>query len=124
MTYLESVQRRASGPYKGITIEDQARLGAPLYRTHCASCHGDDGITPRTPAYVLGIAPPSLALIAQREGGTVDMRRLLESIARCRDDASGMEGWDRVFRMMGEPAYARAKHLENLAWYVESLQKR
>lgn len=124
VAYLESVQRRPYGPSRGITIADQARMGAPMYQLLCAHCHGGSGVTPRTSGYVVGIAPPDLSLIAQRNGGTVDMRRLLESIARCRRDDYGMQGGDAVLRLMGESAYMRAKHLENLAWYVESLQRR
>lgn len=124
LAYLESVQRTPYGPTRGITISDQARLGAPLFKTLCASCHGDDGRGRRPDSYVVGIAIPDLSTIASRGDGTVDMRRLYESIARCGSDDTGMPAWERTLRHMGWTAFMAARHLEDIAWYVESLQQR
>lgn len=124
LSYLESVQVRRYGPSTGITTDDQARMGAPVFRTFCASCHGEDGRGPQPSTYVVGIAPPDLTLIAVRSGGSVDMPRLYESIARCGDVGPEMPSWDRAFRSMGWSPVLSRMHLEDIAWYVESIQRR
>ncbi|HWI17668.1 MAG TPA: c-type cytochrome [Vicinamibacterales bacterium] len=123
IAYLESVQSMPYGPYKGITINDQARLGAPLYQLMCTTCHGEDGRGPKQSGYVVGHGVPDLTTIAARSGGTIDMRRLYEAIARCSDDTT-MPSTQRSFERWGMSPIEAARNIEDLAWYVESIQRR
>lgn len=124
VNYLESAQRRQYGPSRGITIEDQARLGEPLYQSFCASCHGADGRGPHLSGFTLAIAAPDLTMIATRNDGSVDMRRLYESIARCDVESPYMPAWRQVFADMGWPGNAGARMIEDIAWFIESIQRR
>jgi hypothetical protein len=124
VTYLESVQRHPYGSSRGVTLAEQAALGAPLFDAFCASCHGTDGQGRTTGGLVIGIAPPDLTLLAVGGGGTLDMRRLFESIARHRAEATTMPGWRQLFLDMGWPGYTTERQIEDIAWYIESIQRR
>jgi len=54
--------------------------GAALYRTYCASCHGENGRGDGPVAPVLRVAPPDLTRLAQRHGGTYPADRVAERI--------------------------------------------
>lgn len=124
LAYLESVQREPYGPFPGISVEMLARAGAPLFALRCAGCHGPGGRKPAPSGYVLGVMPPDLTTIASRSGGTLDIRRLYESIAVSHGEGSAMPAWENAWRRAGWPAPLTTKNLEAIARYVESLQQR
>lgn len=124
LTFLDSIQLQRYGS-PPVTIEDLAAAGAPLFKTHCAECHGDDGRGGRLQSYTVGLAVPDLSAIAQRTGGDMNMRELYESIVgRHPEEDDAMPAWGRVLRRRGWPEYLTMKNLEAIAWYVESIQRR
>jgi len=124
ITYLESIQRRPYGSLRGVTLAEQAALGAPLFGAFCASCHGANGRGRTTGGLVIAIAPPDLTLLALRGAGSVDMPRLYESIARHRAEDADMPGWRKLFQDMGWSGYATERQIQDIAWYIESIQQR
>jgi mono/diheme cytochrome c family protein len=125
LTFLETIQRAPPGPFTGISNEALASAGASLFASHCAACHGPRGRGLPASSATLGIAPPDLTTIASRNGGTVDIRKLSESIARRGHKGGGaMPAWDQVLRKAGWPAPLVTKNLEAIARYVESIQQR
>ena len=109
VTYLESLQ--AAGPL--------FPSGAELYRTHCASCHGND---------LKGKAPaPDLTRLAERHGGKFPDAYVVD-VMRCRvllpaHGPSEMPVWGADFRSserLNEPE--ATSRITNLVNYIKSLQ--
>jgi mono/diheme cytochrome c family protein len=125
LEYLNSIQAREFGPYRGPTPQMLASAGLVLFETHCLACHGKDGRGQPQPGYVVGIGATDLTVIAARNAGTFDQGRVYESIARCGDDwgPSEMPAWERAFKRAGWPEYLTMKNLEALAAYLESIQR-
>lgn len=121
LAYLESIQLEKFGPYTGPTRQTLAASGRRLFRTHCVTCHGPDGRGPSPPDYV--VAPSmDLTTIARRNGGAFEWRRVYESIAQC-DEGSEMPSWRDAFMRAGWGEYLTMKNIENLAAYVEAIQR-
>jgi mono/diheme cytochrome c family protein len=111
VNYLESLQ--AVGPL--------FLSGAELYRTHCASCHGND-LKGKAPAF-----PPDLTTLAQRQGGkfpdayVVDVMR--SRVLLPAHGPSEMPVWGADFRSserLNEPEVTL--RITNLVNYIKSLQ--
>jgi mono/diheme cytochrome c family protein len=64
----------------GAALAQDAESGAVLFRDHCATCHGlaAEGDGPMTG--VLSVQPPDLTLLAQTEGGTFPLERVVRRI--------------------------------------------
>lgn len=124
LQYLDSIQLREFGPYKGPTRDAIAAAGQPLFERHCATCHGKDGRGQMQPGYTVGLAT-DLTTIASRHAGGFEQRRVYELIARCGDeqDTSEMPSWSRAFKRAGWGEYLNMKNLEALTAYLESIQR-
>ncbi|MEO8677860.1 MAG: cytochrome c [Vicinamibacterales bacterium] len=103
--------------------------GHELFRTYCASCHGESGHGNGPAADSLRHLPPDLARYSARNGGVFPSERL-ERIIDGRDVPSHgnreMPVWGDAFRVMPggvSPETARAR-IAAILKYVELLQAR
>jgi mono/diheme cytochrome c family protein len=79
MTHLPALALAAILAACAASAQD-AESGAVLFRDHCATCHGlaAEGDGPMTG--VLSVRPPDLTLLAQTEGGTFPLERVVRRI--------------------------------------------
>jgi mono/diheme cytochrome c family protein len=102
--------------------------GKDLYRHYCASCHGTDatGHGPAAPA--LKVAPSDLTIIARRNSGIFPRARVRKIIAG--DDEILSHGsrempiWGPIFHQIERDRDWGLVRLENLAKYLESIQRK
>lgn len=122
LAFLESMQRKPYGRPTSPTVQDLAAAGARIFTAHCIACHGDNGRGWQ--GYAVGL-PTDLTLIASRNAGNFELRKVFESIARCGDDwpDSDMPSWQRAFARAGWNAVVTFKQIEALATYIESIQR-
>jgi mono/diheme cytochrome c family protein len=120
VNYLETVQT---------TSGRSSELGAALFRTHCASCHGTDarGAGPLTSE--LRRLPPSLTSFAVRNGGLFPSERVRRIIDGRDVPAHGnveMPVWGDAFRRTREGLSEDAvrARIEAIVKYLEAIQER
>jgi len=120
VNYLESVQVRPSQP---------TELGASLFRTYCASCHGTDarGAGPMTTQ--LRLLPPSLTSFAVRNGGVFPgerVRRIVDGRDIPSHGTIEMPVWGDAFRRTREglSEEAAAARIDAIVRYLDSIQER
>ena len=107
------MQGYSSGPY--------------LYRTFCASCHGDAGRGDGPVASLLRVPAPDLTTIRGRHGGTFPRAQMI-AIVDGRTPVAGhgrgeMPVWGDVLRVTeGHDERTIAARIEALVTYLESLQ--
>jgi len=102
--------------------------GPDLYLHYCASCHGRDatGHGPAAPA--LKAEVPDLTTIARRNSGIFPRARVRKIIAG--DDEIVAHGsrempiWGPIFHQIEQDRDWGLVRLENLAKYLESIQKK
>jgi mono/diheme cytochrome c family protein len=106
----------------------EAASGAYTFRTHCASCHGEDGKGDGPLAENLRFHPPDLTLIASRHGGsypTEEVHRIVDGRRPLRGHGGpDMPIWGDVFRN-AETAYDEAavsERIRSVVEYVRTLQ--
>ncbi len=98
-----------------------------LYDAYCAVCHGRDGRGRGPAREFLNATPPDLTLLAQRSGGAFprsSVEGCIRASARRASVAadSDMPVWMAPLSADHDPG--AAAHAENIADYVESLQRR
>lgn len=102
--------------------------GAYVYRTFCASCHGQTGKGDGPAASTLLREPPDLTMLSQRNGGVfprADVIAVLEGSRRVPGhEAGGMPDWQDIFRRELRSERLVRERLERLASYIEALQVR
>jgi mono/diheme cytochrome c family protein len=120
VSYLETVQTKSGR---------SSELGAALFRTHCASCHGTDarGAGPLTSE--LRRLPPSLTSFAVRNGGLFPSERVRRIIDGRDVPAHGnveMPVWGDAFRRTREGLSEDAvrARIESIVRYLETIQER
>jgi mono/diheme cytochrome c family protein len=107
-------------------------VGASLYKTHCASCHGVNGRGDGPVAPSLKVEVPDLTRIAIRQGGQFpadQVRRIIDGRAtRPPHGPRNMPVWGDAFRVSGgddQQAQKRANELVDLLTeYLRSIQTR
>jgi mono/diheme cytochrome c family protein len=103
--------------------------GKPLYLQYCASCHGVDGRGGGPVASSLREPPPDLTTMAQRSGGSFDLRATMTIIDGERAVAAHgtreMPVWGEVFGSEGKALATRVRLLRTqvLAEYLGTLQR-
>ncbi len=102
--------------------------GPDLYRSYCASCHGREATGQGPAAPALKSPVPDLTIIAHRNGGIFPKDRIRKIIAG--DDTLISHGsrempvWGPVFHQVERDRDWGNVRLENLATYIESIQKK
>lgn len=125
-TPADSKSRQAKDQPAGHLIH--SLQGPNLYRFYCASCHGTDarGNGPAAPALIAKV--PDLTTIAQRNGGNFPRDRVRRIIAGDEDiiahGTREMPVWGPIFHQVEEDRDYGNIRLQNLAEYLQSLQKK
>jgi mono/diheme cytochrome c family protein len=102
--------------------------GDNLYKTYCASCHGDDAKGSGPMSAWLKVQPPDLTRIAARNGGTFPLMRMDRIISGEEALPSGhgtraMPIWGPVFSQVGRDQDLGRVRIDNLARYLRDIQR-
>lgn len=103
--------------------------GAYLYRTFCATCHGDSG-KGDGPVADIAVRPPSdLTVLARRHGGTYPRNEVMGVLDNTPPVAGhappAMPNWHRVLRTTaGDDERVVRRRLEALVDHVATLQQK
>jgi mono/diheme cytochrome c family protein len=104
-------------------------LGAQLFRTHCASCHGAQAQGNGPVADQLRTPPPDLTTFTARNGGVFPserVRRIIDGRGVASHGDREMPIWGDAFRTSREGLSPDAvkKRIDALVQYLEGIQKR
>jgi mono/diheme cytochrome c family protein len=102
--------------------------GDNLYKTYCASCHGDDAKGTGPMSAWLKVQPPDLTRIAARNGGTFPLMRVDRIISGEEALPSGhgtraMPIWGPVFSQVTRDQDLGRVRIDNLARYLRDIQR-
>lgn len=123
LAYLEAMQLRPYGVYKGPSAAELAESGSGLYRLHCAPCHGQDGRGAMPGSYVVGPVTPDLTTLASRLRG-FDLRIVKERMARGSGGHGVMPDVDGMLLREGWHPTIVSWQIDRIARYVQSIQRR
>jgi mono/diheme cytochrome c family protein len=123
VAYIESLQ-----------VDERAELariaepmsGAQLFRTHCASCHGENAAGAGPISTQLRNAVPDLTTFSARNGGMFPEERVRQMIEGRGPAAHGdrsMPVWGDVFRRQNSEAGA-AMRIDSIVTFLRSIQRR
>lgn len=112
---------------------EETDIGAGLYASYCAACHGATGKGDGDMANVVSIPSPNLTLLAKNNDGVFPMLRVLQVIdgrSGVRAHGGAMPLWGQVFSdeigdadgPYGSVLEVRGRVL-SLASYLESMQE-
>lgn len=131
-TVLSSALVTSSLTISAVSAQE-ADIGAELYASYCAACHGATGLGDGDMANVVSIPSPNLTLLAKGNGGVFPMLEVLQVI----DGRSGVQAhggamplWGQVFSddigdsegPYGSVLEVRGRLL-SLATYLQTLQQ-
>jgi mono/diheme cytochrome c family protein len=112
-------------------ILTESLVGADLYRSYCASCHGSDGKGKGPVAAVLKVAPADLTTLARRNGGKYPAGLVQDTLNGARTPnpsaahgTSEMPLWGAIFRQLDTKESVAKVRVDNLVKYLESIQAR
>jgi mono/diheme cytochrome c family protein len=123
VAYVESLQlpeQAASGP-------SAEPSGAQLFRTYCASCHGESGGGSGPISAQLRRTVPDLTTFSARNGGMFPAERVRQMIEGRGPAAHGdrsMPVWGDVFRRMDVTGDTAAARINSLVTFLQSIQQR
>ena len=122
VAYVESLQvGEQATPAR--TIEPMS--GAQLFRTHCASCHGENAAGGGPISAQLRKAVPDLTTFSARNGGMFPAERVRQMIEGRGPAAHGdrsMPVWGDVFRQQNSDADA-ATRIDSIVTFLRSIQR-
>jgi mono/diheme cytochrome c family protein len=112
-------------------ILTESLVGADLYRSYCASCHGADGKGRGPVASVLKVAPADLTTLAKRHDGKYPAGLVQDTLNGARTPnpsaahgTSEMPLWGAIFRQLDTKESVAKVRVDNLVKYLESIQAR
>jgi mono/diheme cytochrome c family protein len=124
VAYVESLQLPDERAAPGRTAEPMS--GAQLFRTHCASCHGENAGGAGPISAQLRNAVPDLTTFSARNGGMFPAERVRQMIEGRGPAAHGdrsMPVWGDVFRRQDGDADASMR-IESIVTFLQSIQRR
>jgi mono/diheme cytochrome c family protein len=125
VAYVESLQRVDATP---ATVGSSRRSGAELFRTYCASCHGENATGSGPLAGQLRRSPPDLTRYAERNGAEFPgerLRRIIDGRDVAAHGDRSMPVWGDVFRReLGLGSESAASRIEALVDFLRSIQAR
>jgi mono/diheme cytochrome c family protein len=103
--------------------------GSNLYKTYCASCHGENAKGNGPMAVWLKVPPPDLTQIAVRNGGKFPLEKVARIIAGEEALPSGhgpraMPLWGPIFSQVIGDQNLRRVRIDNLARYLRDIQSK
>ncbi|MQA30777.1 MAG: c-type cytochrome [Luteitalea sp.] len=106
-----------------------ARPGPELFKTYCASCHGNEGTGNGPLARALRHAPSDLTQLSKRNGGMFPGARVRRIIDGRDVESHGdreMPVWGDAFKSTrdGSPLETADARIATLVSYLESIQQR
>jgi len=123
VAYIQSLQGRRPSP----PATDVRSVGAQLFRTHCATCHGENAQGNGPMASVLRRPPQDLTRFTTSNGGVFPSERLRRVIDG-RDVPSHGPGdmpvWGDIFRRTTGDVARAQERIDALLVYLESIQAR
>lgn len=126
VAHIESIQTSRAGA-AATAPPDRRAIGAQLYRTHCAVCHGEAGRGNGPMALTLRRPPSDLTRYTARNGGTfpsAQLRRVIDGRDVPSHGPGDMPVWGEVFRRAtGDTGQAQAR-IDALVIFLESIQSR
>ena len=121
------------GLYANISAAQDAEMGAELYATNCAACHGDGAKGDGDMASVMTIPSPNLTLLAKNAGGEFPMSKIIQIIdgrTGVRSHGGAMPIFGAIFKPdkgpgmeYGGEVAARGRALA-LALFLETIQQK
>jgi mono/diheme cytochrome c family protein len=124
VAYVESLQLAAEQGAATRTAEPTS--GAQLFRTYCASCHGENGAGAGPISAQLRNAVPDLTTFSARNGGVFPAERVRQMIEGRGPAAHGdrsMPVWGNVFRRQNADADAEMR-IDSIVMFLRSIQQR
>ena len=124
VAYVESLQLPVDQAAPARTTEPMS--GAQLFRTYCASCHGEDAAGAGPISAQLRNAVPDLTTFSARNGGMFPAERVRQMIEGRGPAAHGdrsMPVWGDVFRRQDADADA-AMRIDSIVTFIRSIQRR
>jgi mono/diheme cytochrome c family protein len=124
VAYVESLQLAADQAAPARTTEPVS--GAQLFRTHCASCHGENAGGSGPISVQLRNAVPDLTTFSARNGGMFPaerVRQLIEGRGPAAHGDRSMPVWGDVFRQQNSDADA-AMRIDSIVTFLRSIQRR
>lgn len=102
--------------------------GSNLYKTYCASCHGEDAKGHGPMAVWLKVPPPDLTRIAARNGGAFPLARVERIISGEEPLPHGhgtraMPIWGPIFSQVTRDQDLGRVRIDNLARYLRDIQR-
>ena len=124
VAYVESLQLPVDQVAPARAAEPMS--GAQLFRTHCASCHGENATGAGPISARLRNAVPDLTTFSARNGGMFPAERVRQMVEGRGPAAHGdrsMPVWGDVFRRQNADADA-AMRIDAIVTFLRSIQQR
>jgi len=118
---------QTTGPQKP-SLVISSMYGRDLFEFYCAACHGRDGHGRGPVVPALRVAPPDLATIATRNGGTFPHARVESFVTGDQVEPTPAHGskempvWGPIFRGLDANDTVNKVRVANIVGYVESIQ--
>jgi mono/diheme cytochrome c family protein len=125
VAYVESLQGRRAGD--AAQAPDRRVVGAQLFRTHCATCHGESARGNGPMATLLRRPPQDLTRFTARNGGVFpseQLRRVIDGRDVPSHGPGDMPVWGDIFRRTTGDAARAQERIDALLVYLESIQSR
>ena len=125
VAYVESLQLPVD--QAAPTRATEPTSGAQLFRTHCASCHGENATGTGPISAQLRTAVPDLTTFSARNGGMFPAERVRQMIEGRGPAAHGdrsMPVWGDVFRRQTDADAAAAMRIDSIVTFLRSIQRR
>jgi mono/diheme cytochrome c family protein len=126
VAYVESLQRSSDGSPRNLA--SASLTGAQLFRTHCASCHGETGQGTGPLSTQLARPVPDVTTYTARNGGVFPGERLRQIIAGRGPAAHGdrtMPVWGDVFKRQASASDTDDEaRIDALVAFLQSIQQR
>ena len=103
--------------------------GPEMFKSYCASCHGQDGKGTGPAASALKKAPADLTLLSQKNGGKLPSLEVQNTIKGDMSEPGAhgsrdMPMWGNVFRSVSVGSSTVDIRIRNLRDYIQSIQQK
>ena len=124
VAFVESIQQPATA---AATPAVRPADGAMIFRSFCAPCHGSAGRGDGVMAGQLRRAPPNLATLAMRNGGTFPVeraRQIIEGSGPAAHGSRDMPVWGPQFERLSLGGTNAQDRIDAVVRYLQQIQQR